>query len=430
VRRASLAAALGALTLAAGCRTYKGRTASARAAFYQRRFSESAELYARGTVKKNRNRLLYLLDAGMAHRAAGNWDESNKYFIAADELIEELNFRSFGEGLAAVVFDDRALTYRGEEFETVLVNTFLALNWLQKGGRLAAENALVECRRFHWKLKELNERRGRKYLQNAFSRYLSGIAYEMDREPNEAYVDYQKVHELRPGFEPVKRDLVRLAAQLGFRDHLADWEKKFGVTHDPEKLKGTGEVVVVLECGRSPEKGSADYDDFLDLPRYYSFRTRDRAAQIYWKGRPLARTVVLEDIDATARKQLSARMAGMVARRTGKKLLAVGAALGTRVLVRESTRGKVKRGGSRALADFAFLAILALLTSADRTDTRCWMTLPANLQVARVRLPAGKHKLQLHMIGGAGHRSGHVVELSNVRVREGRVTLVATRTLH
>ncbi len=427
-RAASLLAAV-ALASAAGCGSYKSRTAAARAAFYRGEFRQSADLYRKGVTKPGKARLLYLLETGMALRAAQDYEASSKYFIAADDLIEQLNFRSFGEGAASVIFDDRALTYRGEEFETVLVNTFLALNWLQKGGPLAAENALVECRRFHWKLKEYNDLRGRKYLQNAFSRYLSGIAYEMDGEPNEAYIDYQKVHKLRPDFEPVKRDLVRLAARLRFRDHLDRWEKKFGVKYDAKQLRGSGEVVLILECGRAPEKIPLAGDDFLDLPDYASFQLREAGGELVLGSRTLARTVVLEDIDATARKTLKDRMAKIVAKRVAKGAIKVGAALGVRKIVREATRKKMKKHESRGLADIAGLVTFVLLNASDKADTRSWLTLPANLQVARVRLPAGKHALELHTTGPGGGRAGHAIRFENVEVRPGRITLLGARTL-
>jgi len=427
--RRALAAALLVCLAACGCGTYKRRTASARAAFYSARFDQAAREYEEGSLRAGRNRLLYLLEAGMAYRAARDFENSNRCFIAADDLIEKLNFTSAAEVAASLAWDDRALTYRGEEFEAVLVNTFMALNWLEQGGPLAAEKALVECRRFDWKLRQLSEHRGRKYLRNAFSRYLSGIAYEMDGEPNDAYIDYRRVHRLRPDFEPVRRDLVRLSAALGFDDHRESWEKKFGLKHDAAALKDTGEVLVVLEAGRSPEKGPINDGQFLHLPKYYSFAPAEAGAEVVVKGRVMARTVVLEDIEATARKTLSSRMAGKVAKQIGKSAIRVGAALGTRVLVREATRRKVKKRSSRLLADLAALLVYALLSANDETDTRCWMTLPANLQVARIRLPAGRHRIELHTTDPAGARTGHVIEFANVNLRKNRITLLTTRTL-
>jgi hypothetical protein len=252
----------------------------------------------------------------------------------------------------------------------------------------------------------------------------------MDGEPNEAYVDYRKVHQLRPDFAPARRDLVRLAAELGFADHLEDWERRFGIKHDPAALRGTGEVVVVLECGRAPEKVPMNGDDFLDLPEYASFLRAETGAELTLPGgEVLARTVMLENIDETARRTLADRMGKIVAKRLAKGAVKTGLALGARKVVREATRGRHSSSSSRALADFAGWIVFVLLSAGDRADTRSWLTLPANLQVARVRLPAGRHTLRLAVTGPGGVRSGHVIEFPDVEVREGRITLLATRTL-
>lgn len=418
-----------AAALCVGCGDYKGRTAGARSAFYAGRYTKAAAAYSRGSDKPGRDRLLNLLDAGMALRAARDYEASNRRFVAADELIEDLNFRRrAGEAAASALSDDRALTYRGEEFETVLVNTFMALNFLQAGGDRAAEKALVECRRLDWKLREYSELRGRKYLQNAFARYLSGVAYELDGQPNDAYIDYRAVHELQPDFAPVRADLVRLSAALGFADHQEDWENKFGTQHDAAALQGTGEVVLVLECGRAPEKNRWD-ENFLDLPRYYSFPRAEAGGELRLGSRPLGRTGVLEDIDATARRTLEDRMGPIVARRLTKAAIRVGAGVAVRHGVREATRRNMKGADSRALADIAGILAYLILDSLDRPDTRCWMTLPASLQVARARLPAGTHTLRLHMLGPEGGWTGHVVEFPDVQVRPGGITLLSTRTL-
>lgn len=418
-RRTLLLAAAAALA-AAGCGDYKHRTAAARSAFYAGQFDRSARLYRRDGRGAGRNRLLYLLDAGMALHAAGRHEESNRCFLEADGLIERLNFSDLGETAASIVLDDRAATYRGEEFEDVLVNVFAALNFLLSGSPRGPEEALVECRRLDWKLRVFSERRGRKYLQNAFARYLSGVAYELDGEPNDAYIDYKLVHKLRPGFEPVRRDLLRLAHRLGFRDDLERWEKKFGVKYDPAAEAGTGEVVVVLELGRAPEKFPRD--ELLDLPVYVPYPPEHAGALLTREGRVLGSTEGLEDIAATAVKTLDDRMGPTVARRMAGLALKTGAAVAVRQAVKKKTK-------DRGLADLAGWLLWWILVESDQADTRSWLTLPAGLQVARARLPAGTHHLALELVGPDGRSAGRTVDFPGVEVRRGRITLLVTRAL-
>jgi len=420
VRRSAALWPLLAALAAAGCVPYKHRTAEARRAFYAGDCDRSAELYSRHAGEPGREQLLYLFDAGLALHTAKRYAESNRCFLAADRLIQELNFVHLGAQAASVVFDDRAVPYQGEEFEDALINVFAALNFILAGGPKGPEEALVECRRLDWKLREFSELRGRKYLQNAFARYLSGLAYEMDREPNDAYIDYKLVHKLRPDFEPVKADLVRLARRLGFADDAEQWEKKFGIRHDPAAERGSGEVVLVYQCGRAPEK--VPQDDLLDLPVYVPRAFRDRAAEVLWNDRPLARTQVLEDIEATAIRTLADRMGPIVAKRLASLAVKTGVAVGAHELVRRRTK-------HHELADAAGLFLFMLLKGLDQADTRSWLTLPANLQVARVRLSAGTHTLRVVFLDAAGAPTGHQAEFLNVPVREGAITLLVTRTL-
>ena len=389
----------------------------------------AAATYDQLGEKPGREELLYLLEAGMALHAAKDYAASQERFMAADAIIEELNFKnSAGEVIKSIISDDRSRKYHGEEFEAVLVNSFGALNFLMAGGPDAAEKALVECRRVDWKLNRFNELRGRKYLQNAFARYVSGICYETDGELNDAYIDYKLVHKLRPEFRQVRKDLIRLSAQLGFRDELAEWEREFGIKHDPGKLKGTGEVVLVMECGRAPEK--IQREEVLDLPAYHLFNFNERGGVLMSGGRRLAVTELLEDVEATAVSTLEDRMGKIIAGRVAKGLIKAGAALGTRKLVRDATRDKMDGEESSGVADLAGLAVFAILSSFDKADTRCWMTLPANLQVARARLPAGTHTLELHTVARGGGAAGHVIAFENVQVRAGGITLLVTRTMH
>lgn len=49
----------------------------------------------------------------------------------------------------------------------------------------------------------------------------------------------------------------------------------------------------------------------------------------------------------------------------------------------------------------ASLGAQATLTALDTPDTRSWETLPARVAVARVRLPAGRHRVALDARGWA-----------------------------
>jgi hypothetical protein len=67
-----------------------------------------------------------------------------------------------------------------------------------------------------------------------------------------------------------------------------------------------------------------------------------------------------------------------------------------RVVAGEATR-KVAGGGVGGL--LLSLGTQATMTAVDTPDTRGWSTLPARIAIARVRVPAGKHTVELEARG-------------------------------
>ncbi len=85
----------------------------------------------------------------------------------------------------------------------------------------------------------------------------------------------------------------------------------------------------------------------------------------------------------------------------------IGAAL-TRMIVRAAAAEGARAAGNQAEGAgglVGFLAAAALegtLVALDKPDTRSWTTLPARVFVARTRVPAGKHHLQVTASGNRG----------------------------
>jgi hypothetical protein len=78
-------------------------------------------------------------------------------------------------------------------------------------------------------------------------------------------------------------------------------------------------------------------------------------------------------------------------------------------------------GGVGALTrseDLGFLTFL-LLNLTNAPDLRSWLSLPAAFQVARLRLPPGRHEAE---VAAAGRVSRHEVD-----VKPGRVRLLVLR---
>ena len=210
----------------------------------------------------DKSTVLYNLDVGLLFHYAGVPDSSTLYFFAAEKEIGELYTKSVSLAAASILLNDNVLPYEGEDFEKVLVNVFLALNYAQKG---EPDDALVEARKVDEKLREYaRQYEGKnKYSEDAFIRYVTGVLYESRGEINDAFIAYRKALETyrvyakeygtaAPSF--LLDDLVRTATLMSFDDEAASYRamggKGFTAGGGP-----SGSVIVLAYSGRGASDG-------------------------------------------------------------------------------------------------------------------------------------------------------------------------------
>lgn len=99
-----------------------------------------------------------------------------------------------------------------------------------------------------------------------------------------------------------------------------------------------------------------------------------------------------------------------------------------RAVVKNVVAGEVEEEveeEDESLGEVAGVALNVLGALTERADTRSWSLLPGRLDLVRLRLPAGEHRLELYAgRGGSGERPADTVE---VRVRPGRVSVASVR---
>jgi len=454
-------AGLGAL---AGCglfQPYPERMAYAQAAFADGDFSEAVRA-AEARRPPDRDRLLYHLELGTFLRVMGDFEASNRHLLTAAEIIRDyderaaISLRDTAAFAAALLVNDTALPYRAAPFERVLVHTYLAMNFLmqndldsarveilrgyalQKAAREAHEKAIrrtrdearrrglapddvaEKVRRAYEEQRDLLRMAGNVY-QNAFTYYLSSLVYELNGEPDEAYIDAKRVYELNPAFPPVRRDLLRLSSRLGFRSDHARWRELFGADHVGDMPGDHGEIVLLYECGRIGTREEIkipvpvslkDHPALVTVavPKYHRRADPVDYALLRVNGRDLARSFALADLDAMTVGCLWDEAPAIALR----QLIRAAGRLGLVLAVRD------KYGG------FASSLLSLVLYTAERADLRSWLSLPRDLQVARVAVPAGRHAVEI-ILRGKGERGR--VTLHRVPVRAGGVTVLVLRSL-
>lgn len=407
----------------AGCATYSGSFATIERCLATQRPAEALAVLDR-QQHADRDRLLYLLNRAMLLRQTGDYPGSSAHFERAKVLIDELSALSLREQVASFLINDATRSYGGEPHEQVLLHLYAALNYLEAG---EADAARVEALQVDLRLRALAEQAPESpFSADPFARYLTGLIYDERGEWSDAMIAYRKAYEAYRAHgeryhlavpPALRADLLRLAARMGLDGELERYRQAFGADEpeEPPLAGGRGEVVFLLHRGLAPIKReetvvlpdpTSGLLVSLSLPRYER-RPREAAqARVSAAGRT-ALTEVAEDIEAIALQNHQALVPGITARALARAVAKNAAA----------KQVKKKNEGAALLLNLA-----AVLT--ERADTRSWLTLPGQIQVARLPLPAGRHDLALEVLGAGGRvlcRQGY----PGVPVEAGRRTYLS-----
>jgi hypothetical protein len=383
---------------------------------------------------------------GALYHYAGNTDSSNAYLLAAEREIGDLYTKSISGEALAFVLNDNVLPYAGEDFEKVLVNVFLALNFAQQG---LPDEALVEARKVDLKLRDYAQQYEGKnaYQEDAFARYLSGILYESAGETNDAFIAYKKAYEAYAAYEKnfgtkapsfLLNDLVRSAEMLMFTEQATRYSELGGAPFNRSAPRG-GSLVVIAYAGRGPIKTEvrpsvsiADEHGTIHTfqialpkfaPRLNGARAYDVSVQRADDSSMVAsmKTELAEDVTAIAGRVLDDRLGLVYLKSGGRALLKFLAAEKAKSAVKKksSEDGKQETGGDRLTNFLSSLAIDLVVGATESADIRTWRTLPAQFQLARFMLPPGDYAVSAASQDG-GYRLTHEV----VRIRAGQSTFV------
>lgn len=372
-----------------------------------RNFSGAAAAFEREAKTPGANQILLLFDQGSALFAAGRFEDAVSVFLKVEDLVEIKDFTSISEEVGVLATSSNVKAYKGEDFEKVLVNVYLALSFAALG---EWESAQVEARKINLLLYRMINEGKRNYSESPFARYLSGMMWEATREWNSAYVDYKNVYKLDADFPGVGRDLLALSRRLRFQDENQQWAETF-FDQTPRTLgPKDAELVVVFEQGSSPIKVPRDGQN-SSLPRFIPRFSRVGGAELRVNGVSQGRLETVLDIESTSIKYLEDRIGRMMA----QKIAGVAA------------KGAIAAGIGRLgkNEDLGVLTFYALMLS-DRADLRSWRSLPASLQMLRSTLPAGKHRVELVALDRSGFPIYTVVD-QEIELKAGSKRFVVGR---
>ena len=425
----------------------------------------------------DKENLPFLFERGLVAHYADRYQESNTALSRAESISEDLYTRSISKEAAALLTTDLVRPYPGARYERLLSHYYRILNYLYLN---EIEDALVECRRATRLIRYyVNEHEDYDFFGAAFLAYLSGILFESSGELNDAFISYQQAEEYyerassKTGVsfpENLGVSLVRLARQLGFSEEEALYRRRFGDPH--ERKEGYGELILFYESGYVPSK----YEETLTFPilKSDSFEDEPKKGRKKRKNSDFARTLVsrrgksysetkleyllhvampairsnrpqltgiaaetgdveqrgvlVADVETMAIETLKSQEGSILLRTVARALLKY---LAYREVTKKSEDAdESEKKGARKKeiwADLIGRAVNVVNIVTERADTRSWQTLPNQIFLVRMRLPAGSHTVTLLFSDGVNRQRG-VESLEGVVIRKNESTFLNYRT--
>lgn len=393
------------------------------------------------------NALLYLLDKGLVLHLSGDYKESIEAFDKAKVRFDELYTKSISGIISTWLINEYTASYRGEDFERVMINTFQALNYLM---RSELDEALVEARDVDLTLSAINSRYAPKennvYKEDAFARLLMGIIYEASgtrEDINNAFISYVKAAETyendyarnyNVGIPQILKENILAASRFMGPLEFNKYRKKYGGISFfslPEKAQ-KAEVYLIHYKGSLPVKEEGAF--FIPLPdghvvkiafpRYRSivsktgtslFSARNSANDVFPTQAQLG-----EDISAIAIKNLENR-------RLRVRAKAIATAAGKYIVEKRQEENIRKRFGDSAADSFKVASNLFNLYSV-KADLRSWQLLPSEIRISRLLLMPGEYSFFLENKDAQGSRA-EIVELGKIKISSGQKKFFIVRSL-
>ncbi|MBI5240861.1 MAG: hypothetical protein HY926_10350 [Elusimicrobia bacterium] len=390
-----------------------------------------------------KNMVLYYLDRGTVLHHDGKYKESDDAFNSAENRMVELYTKSVTKSAGMLVLNDNTVDYAGEPFERALTNVYRAFNWLFQD---KLDEALVEVRKAGLFLEELNTMlEGKaKYKDDAFAQYISALLYadagKMDdarismERAMDAYGWYQSDYGVAPPkFDFPKPDKKEPRGELVFvhfngvapikvsKTFQVAWGNALAIAKENDTEASGAQFQNALRAGITGNSITVSYPEYQPQP----FRTK--SSEVSVDGGAALPTTLMEDVQAIAAKTLQDRMAIIktraIARATVKYILALAAA-------KAAQKGcdQIGNAFAKIACKVAATAIAQGAAAASEfADTRCWGTLPAEIRMARMKLPVGKHSIAVAFKDGAGNVVG-TKTYNDVEITEKKRIYLSYRT--
>ncbi len=362
------------------------------------------------------DKLLYYLDKGIIEHYAGHFQESNRFFDKAEQTMEKLFTHSVSQIAASFLWNDKIIDYWGEIYERLYVNVFKALNYSHLGN---IEDALVEIRKVNIKLQEMDDKYGAAlkeatkkqkvevddmapFYSDVIAHYLSSLFYLAEQEEDESRISLNKLKEAWET-QPTVYDFSMPELARLKHGNASNTIDIIAFTGTAPKKKATGGKITTYK----DFIGISDLSQPVALPNipfpgakpgwHFKFAfpvikvkpSRIREIQVYVDGKNSGSLSLLEDMGRVAEHTFE-KHKNMIYLKTVLRTV-------TKGIAAAKAKKKIKKN---AEADFLMGALIDMAVDAgvdasEQPDLRCWNTMPQKCYIGEVRLPKGKHTVQV-----------------------------------
>lgn len=442
------------LGITAGCRTYSERITDYRRAYAMGDMSnatrEAQELVeSEAYDDQARDALPVLLEAGSALRTAGQIRESAAHFARAERIYDYWQQQaklSVSQETAALLTTPAKLPYRGSGVDVLMLHVYQALNTLQLGDIAGARQPLVRmdlhqkavvaenAKRIAKMRQEVaaseNQReialaeeseRTKKNTEALMGKLPDTRGYELYVNPFAEYL-YAFYH-LYAGQDEADREMARFRMQRA----LAMAPQNIAIRLAAERLEAGAPapsgVYLFHEDGMVSYRKAIElfFPIFaadtisimgLALPQLVEDTNRAGFATLQGGGQA-ARAELVGDVDAMVSQEYKNDLPGLLTRAIASATAKAVAAYAANYAAQQSGNGLVMLG--------TLVTTAAYQIGSNVADTRSWNSLPKQIGVSRIDLPANR-EVTLTL-------NGHTLSTLTLP-KEGDVWVLHLRTMH
>ncbi len=407
---------------------------------------EAAYTYLQKHAPKNSD-IPFLFELGLVAHYADHFAESSAALDQAGDIAEDRYTKSVSKEVTSLVTSDKLRPYAGTRYERLLSHYYRALNYLYQG---QLDGALVECRRATALIDYFKSDDKYDFFSAGFLAYFSGTLFEAAGEWNDAYISYKQAAEYyqkageKTGVEmpnDIGNSLAQLTRKLGFTDEFERYRNQYG--EPPLRPENTGELILFYESGYVPPKseGALTFpilktDDVEDeefvptligregrtyadvkleyilrvaIPTIGSYRPHFGGVEVT-VGQAEKKGVLVADVERIAIETFRAERPVIL----------------LRTLVRAVGKYLIYRKANKENEALGLLVNLAGVVT-EQADTRSWQTLPNQIFMVRMSLPAGNHTLNLSFLN-ANRQVSRRESVPDVKINPNQITFLNYRT--